>query len=135
MLELPEIVKKLQKDNLNKVSMDTHINYHKVWRIKAGKDCNPGYRIVKALSDYFLNKLNNCCALYSDENVLIESQGIESQDDCISDIGYFLHAIQIGEPILSIGDIAHLFRKSIDYRFNKNWYERTHKRCANYVRD
>jgi len=64
MLELPEIVQKLQKENLNKVSMDTHINYQQVWRIKAGKDCNPGYRIVKALSDYFLNKL------VEDENYL-----------------------------------------------------------------
>ena len=57
MLELPEIVKKLQHENLNKVSMDTNINYQQIWRIKAGRDKNPGYRIVKALSDYFIDQV------------------------------------------------------------------------------
>ena len=58
MLELPEIVRKLQNENLNTVSMDTHINYQQIWRIKSGKDCNPTYKTIKALSDYFLNKLD-----------------------------------------------------------------------------
>lgn len=56
MLDLPKIVKLLQSENLNTVSMETHINYQQVWRIKAGADDNPTYKTLKKLSDFFEEK-------------------------------------------------------------------------------
>ena len=109
MLELPDIVQKLQKENLNKVSMNTHINYQQIWRIKAGKDCNPGYRIVKSLSDYFSNKNNESyCFLYEKEGMIIE------HNDGINWMDFYLQEIKDGTPILSLGEIADLFEKSLE---------------------
>jgi hypothetical protein len=52
MLDLPEIVTRLQTENINTISMATHINYQQIWRIKAKADKNPTYKTLKALSDF-----------------------------------------------------------------------------------
>jgi len=52
MLDLQEIVTRLQTENINNVSMATHINYQQIWRIKAKADKNPTYKILKSLSDF-----------------------------------------------------------------------------------
>jgi hypothetical protein len=57
MLDLPEIVKRMQAVNLNTVSMDTRIQYQQIWRLKVGRDTNPTYCILKKLSDYFEAKI------------------------------------------------------------------------------
>ncbi len=57
MLDLQQVKDKLQSVNLNDVSMDTHINYQQVWRLKSGVDKNPTYKVIKALSDYFEGKI------------------------------------------------------------------------------
>jgi len=109
MLELPEIVQKLQKENLNKVSMNTHINYQQVWRIKAGRDCNPGYRIVKTLSDYFLNKLDE------DENSLLfelDSINFVYRDGTCHNLSDYLTC----DWRLSHQELGELFRSALLYK-------------------
>ena len=56
MLDLPEIVRLLQTENLNNVSMSTHINYQQIWRIKSKADKNPTYKTLKTLSDFLEEK-------------------------------------------------------------------------------
>jgi len=85
MLELPEIVRQLQNENLNKVSMDTHINYQQVWRIKSGKDCNPTYKTMKSLSDYFLGNIEKEFSLLFnvDDITVIDNSGGRLLSDCL----------------------------------------------------
>lgn len=60
MLTLDQIVKKLNKQSINKVATATGINYQQISRIKRGEDINPTYRTFKKLSDHLeINHVNS----------------------------------------------------------------------------
>ncbi len=60
MLTLDQMIKILNTQNLNNVSLATGINYQQIARIKRGADANPTYKTFKKLSDYLeINHVNS----------------------------------------------------------------------------
>lgn len=59
MLNLKQIEKKLFDRNLKEVSRQTGLNYGTIFNVATGKNKNPTYKILKALSDYLEGKNSN----------------------------------------------------------------------------
>jgi predicted transcriptional regulator len=58
MLTLEEIRELLLDRRLDMVADSTGVDYSTICGIKSGRNDNPKYKTVKALSDYFQNKSN-----------------------------------------------------------------------------
>lgn len=54
MLTLEEIVKRLKGSDMQRISVQTGINYQQVWRLANGIDKNPTNKTLRAFSDYFM---------------------------------------------------------------------------------
>lgn len=56
MLDLDQIRDKLYDRRTKAVAEATGLNHVTVWKLKSGKQINPTYTVLKALSDYFENQ-------------------------------------------------------------------------------
>lgn len=53
MLDLEQIKEKLQDRKTRVIADKSGLNHTTVWKVKSGKQPNPTYAVLKALSDYF----------------------------------------------------------------------------------
>lgn len=53
MMTIEEIKQQLSDRRVDVVSQATGVHYNTVYKIKTGKNINPTYNVIKALSDYF----------------------------------------------------------------------------------
>ena len=58
MMTLEEVKEQLLDRRIDMVADATGLHYSTVCDVRSGKNDNPSYKTVKALSDYFQNKSN-----------------------------------------------------------------------------
>jgi len=59
MLTIEQIRAGLKDRKLRVVSKETGIHYNTIYMVASGKHDNPGYQVIKKLSDYLTNGVQN----------------------------------------------------------------------------